>query len=45
MRIQERAALNAEIKEWQAQRALATDDSEKAAFTALIAKNTAELMK
>ncbi len=41
----ERAALNAEIKDWQAQRAQVTDDNEKAAFTALIAKNAAELMK
>ncbi len=41
----ERAALNAEVKDWQAQRAQATDDNEKAAFTALIAKKTAELMK
>ncbi len=41
MSFQERAALNAEIKDWQTQQALSTDDSKKASFTALIAKNTA----
>ena len=44
MRLQERSALNAEIKEWQQQRLLSTDEREKATFTALIEKNQAKLL-
>ncbi len=43
MRVQKRASLKAEIKDWQAQRVLSTDDNKKAAYTALIAMNTAQL--
>ncbi len=33
----------AEIKDWQAQLVLSTDDNKKAAYTTLIAMNTAQL--